>query len=85
MISLYTLKVKNLSTTSPYTNWAENHKQTGHFQQKYWKSRKIAHFVTSLWRPWGNVTRFLILIHKNLDNPKKLKERVKSIKGAILL
>ena len=36
--------------TSPYTNRAENHKKTGHFQQKYLKLRKIAHFVTSLWR-----------------------------------
>ena len=50
MIGLYTHKIWSLSTTSPYTNWAENHQQTGYFQQKYWKSRKIAHFVTSLWR-----------------------------------
>ena len=50
MIGLYAQKVSNLSTTSLYTNWAENHKEIGHFQQKYGKSRKIAHFVTSLWR-----------------------------------
>ena len=30
--------------------WDENHKKMGHFEQKYWKSHKIAHFVTSLWR-----------------------------------
>ena len=52
MIGLYTHKVKRLSTTSLYTNWAENYKKTGHFHQKYWKSRKIAHFVTSLWHHW---------------------------------
>ena len=51
MIGLYTHKVKNLFTTLLYTNWNENHKETGHFQQKYWKSRKIAYVdltVTSL-------------------------------------
>ena len=32
MIGLYTHKVLNLSTTSPYTNRAENHKKTGHLQ-----------------------------------------------------
>ena len=52
-ISLYTHKVLCLSTTSLYTNWAKNNKKTGHFQQKYWKSRKMAHFVTSMWRHRG--------------------------------
>ena len=32
--------------TSLYTNWTENHKENGHFQQKYWKSRKKVRFVT---------------------------------------
>ena len=52
MIGVYAHKVYNLSTTSLYTYWAENHKKTGHFQQKYWKSHKIAHFVMSLGRHW---------------------------------
>ena len=51
MIALYTHKVIHLSITSLYTNWAKNHK-TGHFQQKYWKSRNMTHVVTSLWRNW---------------------------------
>ena len=37
MIGLYTHKVWNLSTTSLYTTWTENHKEIGHFQQKYGK------------------------------------------------
>ena len=52
MIGLYTHKVLNLSTTSLYTYWAENYKEMGHFQQKYWKLRKIAHIVTSLGMSW---------------------------------
>ena len=52
MTGLYTHKTYNLSTTSLYTNWAENHQKACHFQQKYWKSHKIANFVTSLWRHW---------------------------------
>ena len=48
MICLYTHRVYNLSTTSLYTYWAENDKETVHFQQKYWKSHKIVYVVTSL-------------------------------------
>ena len=35
MIGVYTNKVYNLSTTSLFisTNWAENHKKTGHFSK----------------------------------------------------
>ena len=31
-ITSYTHKVSNLSKTSLYINWAENHIETGHFQ-----------------------------------------------------
>ena len=59
MIGLYTHKVLNLSTTSLNTNSAENQNKTGHFHQKYWKSCHCDVIE--------NITRFLILIHKNLD------------------
>ena len=65
MIGLCTHKVLKFSTTSLYTNWAENHKKTGHFQQKYYKSRKIAHFMTSLWLHWECHEIFFILIDIN--------------------
>ena len=38
--------------TSLFTNGAENQTETGHFQQKYCKSHKIAHYVTPMWRHW---------------------------------
>ena len=75
--------------TSLYTNWAENHKETGHFQQKYWKSCKIAHFVTLLWRHWECHeifnTHSYKFRHFTLWNRKKQKDTVKSKKGAVLL